>query len=251
MTKRQPARLYPRLSAARERKEKQLALLLDPAKTDRLRLADTLQLAGESAVDYLFIGGSFLTSNTLDNLLDDLRSNCSIPLVLFPGNSLQISSQADAVLLLSMISGRNPDLLIGQHVLAAPLLKAAGLEIVPCGYMLVDGGQHSAVQYISGTSPIPADQHDIAACTALAGELLGLKCIYLEAGSGAKNPVPPGLIRRVSETVSVPLIVGGGIRNGKQAAAAWQAGADLVVVGNAVEKKPGLIRELSGSRQGL
>jgi putative glycerol-1-phosphate prenyltransferase len=137
-----------------------------------------------------------------------------------------------------MISGRNPELLIGQHVLAAPYLKASGLEVIPTGYLLIDGGTVTTAQYVSNTMPIPGGKGDIAACTAMAGEMLGLRLIYLDAGSGAARPVAPAMIRQVKESISVPLIVGGGIREPEQARHACQAGADVVVVGNALENDP-------------
>ncbi|MDX1911531.1 MAG: geranylgeranylglyceryl/heptaprenylglyceryl phosphate synthase [Saprospiraceae bacterium] len=245
-----PARLYLDLVAAKQRGEKRLALLFDP---DQLRLqhrAKALELAVECGVDYLFIGGSLVANSMLDPLLVELRERCGIPLLLFPGNSFQLSYRADAILFLSLISGRNPELLIGQHVVAAPYLKMSPLEVISTGYMLIDGGVQSAVQYISNTSPIPANKDDIALCTALAGEMLGLKTIYLEAGSGAPRPVSESMIRAVADAITVPLIVGGGIRTPEKAAANYQAGADLLVVGNAIEQDPGLIRELAGVRGG-
>ena len=183
----------------------------------------------------------------LDELLSDIRRQCDIPLVLFPGNSFQLSWRADAILFLSLISGRNPELLIGQHVVAAPFLKMSPLEIISTGYILVDGGVTTAVQYMSNTYPIPAHKDDIAVCTALAGEMLGLKMMYLEAGSGAIRPVSESMIEAVRGAVSVPLLVGGGIRTPEKAAAKLRAGADVVVIGNAIEQDPGLIREMAAA----
>lgn len=167
------------------------------------------------------------------------------PRILFPGNVLQVSREAEAILLLSLISGRNPDLLIGQHVIAAPYLKESGLEILPTGYLLIDGGSPTSVSYMSNTIPIPANKPDIARCTAMAGEMLGLRLMYLDAGSGARNPVPEAMIRAVRSEIGVPLIVGGGIRIPEQAMAAVSAGADLIVIGNAVEQSPQLILEMA------
>jgi phosphoglycerol geranylgeranyltransferase len=183
----------------------------------------------------------------LDHLLARIREQCHIPTLLFPGSSFQLSYHADALLLLSLISGRNPELLIGQHVLAAPFLKVSPLEIISTGYMLIDGGVQSSVQYMSNTYPIPAHKNDIAVCTAVAGEMLGLKMLYLEAGSGARQPVPPDMIQAVRSAVQIPLIVGGGIRHPEQARAALQAGADVLVVGTAIENDPGLIREMASA----
>lgn len=236
--------LYPQLLAAKARGEKRLAILLDPDKLPPAQLERTVALAASCGVHYLFVGGSLIVNDRLDTLLSDIRSRCNIPLVLFPGNSFQLSYRADALLFLSLISGRNPELLIGQHVIAAPFLKISPLEIIPTGYMLIDGGVPTAVQYMSNTLPIPAGKDDIAVCTAMAGEMLGLKMIYLEAGSGALQPVSPHTIEAVRNVLEIPLLVGGGIRTAEQATAAWRAGADIVVVGNAAERSPELIREI-------
>jgi len=229
--------------------KKRLAILLDPDKMRLDQLQQTLETAVDAGVDYFFIGGSLVVNDMLDALLTDIRQQCDIPLVLFPGNSFQLSWRADAILFLSLISGRNPELLIGQHVVAAPFLRMSPLEIISTGYILVDGGVMTSVQYMSNTYPIPASKDDIAVCTALAGEMLGLKTIYLEAGSGAKNPVSESMIESVRGAISVPLIVGGGIRTPEKVAANFRAGADVVVVGNAVEREPGLIRELAAARK--
>jgi phosphoglycerol geranylgeranyltransferase len=236
--------LYADLLSAKQRGEKRLAILFDPDKLRLEKMGQALDLAVECGVHYFFIGGSLVVNSMLDPLLTNLRERCHIPLVLFPGNSFQLSYRADAILFLSLISGRNPELLIGQHVVAAPFLKMSPLEIISTGYILVDGGVQTSVQYMSNTYPIPASKDDIAVCTALAGEMLGLKIIYLEAGSGAKTPISESMISAVSGAVSVPLIVGGGIRNAEKVAANLRAGADLVVVGNAIEGDPYLIGEM-------
>lgn len=240
--------IYPALLAAKQRGEKQIAVLLDPDKIRLQHIGKALDLAVECGVDYFFIGGSLMVNATLDPLLTELRERCNIPLVLFPGSSFQLSYRADALLFLSLISGRNPELLIGQHVVAAPYLRMSPLEIIPTGYILIEGGVQTSVQYMSNTNPIPAGKDDIAVCTALAGEMLGLKLIYLEAGSGAQNPVSESMIEAVHNTLTVPLIVGGGIRTPEKAAANFRAGADLIVVGNALETDPGLLRELAAVR---
>ena len=236
--------LYANLLAAKQRGEKRLAVLIDPDKLRLQRLDQVLDLATESGVHYFFIGGSLVVNDRLDSVLTGIRQRCSIPLVLFPGNSFQLSYRADAILFLSLISGRNPELLIGQQVISAPFLKMSPLEIISTGYMLIDGGVQTAVQYMSNTYPIPANKDDIAVCTALAGEMLGLKMIYLDAGSGANNPVLESMIEAVSGAITIPLIVGGGIRTPEKAAANLRAGADVLVVGNAVEQDPGLIRKM-------
>jgi len=241
--------LYTDLTAAKQRGEKRLAILFDPDKLRLQKMEQALELAVECGVDYFFIGGSLVVNSMLDPLLAQIREKCKIPLMLFPGSSFQLSYRADGILLLSLISGRNPELLIGQHVMAAPYLKMSPLEIISTGYILVDGGVKTSVQYMSNTSPIPASKDDIAVCTALAGEMLGLKTIYLEAGSGALNPVSESMIEAVSGTLTIPLIVGGGIQTPEKAAANFLAGADVVVVGNAIENDPGLIREIAATRK--
>ena len=218
-----------------------LAVLIDPDKVDLKKLEQLIGLAVLAKVDFFFIGGSLIVNNRLDACLSSIKAVCDIPLVLFPGDSYQLSYKADAILFLSLISGRNPELLIGKHVVTAPYLKVSPLEIIPTGYMLIDGGVPTTVSYISNTSPIPADKDDIAACTAMAGEMLGLKCIFMDAGSGARSPVSVQMITAVRKTVQVPIIVGGGIRTPEQAEQNIKAGADIVVVGNAFEDDPSLI----------
>jgi putative glycerol-1-phosphate prenyltransferase len=236
--------IYGDMLIARRAGTKKLAVLLDPDKVRLKNLEATLELAAGCGVDYFFIGGSLVVNNMLDELLTDIRKRCKIPLILFPGNSFQLSYRADALLFLSLISGRNAELLIGQHVISAPFLKMSPLEIISTGYMLVDGGVMTSVQYMSNTYPIPANKSDIAVCTALAGELLGLKTLYMDAGSGARHPISEAMIESVRGAVDLPLIVGGGIRTAERVAANFRAGADVVVVGNAIEQEPNLIREM-------
>ncbi len=236
--------VYAGLMAARSKGEKRLAVLFDPDASRIERLHRTVALAAEIGVHYLLVGGSLIVNDRLDQVLTDIRERCSAPIILFPGNSFQLSYRADALLFLSLISGRNAELLIGQHVIAAPFLRQSPLEVIATGYLLIDGGVVSAVQYMSNTRPIPAEKPDIAACTAMAGELLGLKMIYLDAGSGAHCPVPRAMVEAVRSAVEVPLWVGGGIRTPEAAAAAWRAGADVVVMGTAVEQRPECLREV-------
>lgn len=224
---------------------KKFAVLIDPDKYDRESIGKLLETAGKSQVDYFFIGGSLLTFDQLDETLEIIKSKTSIPLILFPGSLMQVNTRADAILFLSVISGRNADLLIGKHVIAAPYLKKSGLEILPTGYILVESGPMTTVQYISNTIPIPRQKDDIAACTAMAGEMLGLRLIYMDAGSGAGLPITTSMISKVKQSISVPLIIGGGIRTPEQALAGCQAGADMIVVGNAIEKDPGCLMEIS------
>src|SRR5205814_1035231 len=172
---------------------------------------------------------------------------CSIPVILFPGTPSQVSRHADGLLYLSLISGRNPELLIGQHVISAPAVRKSGLEIISTGYMVIDGGAPTTVSYISNATPIPADKDDIAVCTAMAGEMLGMKLIYMDAGSGAKRAISEEMISRVAKVISVPLIIGGGIKEPEKAYLNCKAGADLIVVGNAIEKDPSLIKEMAAA----
>lgn len=222
---------------------KQLVVLIDPDFEQGL--SKTVDICNRTQVDYIFVGGSLITQGNTDRCVEAIKEMTDIPVLLFPGSTMQLTEKADALLLLSLISGRNPDLLIGKHVESAPFIKKSGLQVIPTGYMLVDGGKITSVQYISNTLPIPSDKPDIAMATALAGELLGLQLIYMDAGSGAAIPINEEIISRVKKHVSIPVIVGGGIRSTKQAVAAWNAGADVVVIGNAVEKDKTLIEELS------
>lgn len=223
---------------------KAVAVLIDPDKVNRSSHPALLRSINETAPDYVFIGGSVITETHFDEKVKAVREATDLPLVLFPGSPTQLTPHVDAVLFLSLISGRNPELLIGHHVTAAPRVHELGLEAVPTGYMLIDGGMPTTASYISNTQPIPRDKAGIAAATAMAGELLGLKCIYLDAGSGAALPVPAEVIQAVRKAVKLPLIVGGGIRTGVQRDAAFNAGADLVVIGTALEEDPELIAEL-------
>ncbi len=225
---------------------KSLCVLIDPDKTESAStLSDLSHVANESYVDYFFVGGSLITNNSLGKVIQQLKAESDIPVVLFPGSNMHIDMNADAILFLSLISGRNPDLLIGQHVVAAPLLKNSSLEVMSTGYMLVNSGNSSAVSYMSNTNPIPPDKYSVAACTAMAGELLGLKLIYMDAGSGAEKPISPKMISKVKQTIQCPLIIGGGINTVTKAKTAIEAGADVIVIGNAIEKNPNLLIEVS------
>lgn len=233
------------LQNIRARGEKRLAVLIDPDKSSKEELARIINVVNTSGIELIFFGGSLLTKYELNENIQFIRSLTQAKIILFPGSSLQVSPEADAILYLSLISGRNPELLIGQHVLAAPMIKQFGLEALSTGYMLVDGGKPTTASYISGTLPLPADKPEIAGVTALAGEMLGLQHMYLDAGSGALNPVSKEMISAVRKTVSTPLIVGGGIRSIEQAVNAAKAGADIVVIGNAAEKNPSLLEDIA------
>jgi putative glycerol-1-phosphate prenyltransferase len=212
--------------------------LLDP---DRFRPQDWQPLLPDldrGPVQGFLVGGSLQTTTAYQDTLDWLAEFVNLPVVLFPGSMLQVSPKADALLLLSLISGRNPEYLIGQHVQAAVSLRNAGLTLLPTGYMLVDGGKATTAHYITQTQPIPADKPDIAAVTALAGSQLGLKVLYLDCGSGALHPVPTAMVEAVRQVVDGPLVVGGGVRTPQQALALRQAGADWVVMGSVFEENP-------------
>lgn len=234
------------IQANKKSGKKSIAILIDPDKVEEpAHLHQVLRLASENCVDYIFVGGSLITTSNLSSVVQTIKSIVSIPVVLFPGSSLQLDPAADAILFLSLISGRNPDLLIGQHVIAAPILKNNKIEVMPTGYILINSGKTTSVAYISNTTPIPEDKYSLAACTALAGQMLGLQLIYLDAGSGAEREINSKMISAVRKVVDVPLIVGGGINTSQKAQAALQAGADLIVIGNALEKDPNLLIEIS------
>lgn len=233
------------LSERKAEKRKSFAVLLDPDKINLSTFPKFLEYAAGHGVDFFFVGGSLITNYAIDKLIAAIHEYTDIPAILFPGSSLHIEPSADAILLLSLISGRNPELLIGQHVIAAPLLKRSGLEVLPTGYMLIESGKLTTVSYISNTTPLPRDKPGIAACTALAGEYLGLKNIFLDAGSGAQFPVPAETIAAVRGTVDTPIIVGGGIDSYEKADNALRAGADVIVVGNGIEANPELLPEVA------
>ncbi len=241
-----------RIITASNQQQKQVAILLDP---DRLQsdeqIEKTVRIANDAGVDYLFVGGSLLVSTAFNHCIDTIKSNTEIPVVIFPGSPLQISDRADAILFLSLISGRNPEALIGHHVIAAPKLKALGVETLPTGYMLIDSGRQTTASYMSNTTPIPHDKADIAMSTAIAGEMLGLRLIYMDGGSGAQNTISAAMIRKVKAQLSVPLIVGGGIRTAAGAKEVLSAGADIIVVGNATEENPNFIYELASLTNAL
>ncbi len=224
---------------------KQLAVLIDPDKANSEQIKRLCHYALQWGVDYFFVGGSIISKGDMSETIATIKENCNLPVLIFPGNATHVEGHADAVLFLSLISGRNPDLLIGQHVLSAPLIKEKKLEAIPTGYLLIDSGNVTTVQYISNTKPIPHDQEDIAVSTSIAGEMLGLKLIYLEAGSGAIRPVSSSMIKKVKNAIDIPLIVGGGIRTAAKAAENFEAGADLLVIGNALETHPELMMDIA------
>ncbi len=221
---------------------KQLAILIDPYKGIN-QMAKLLPLLQRQPPHYILVGGS-MVSDTTTAIIQTIRKYVSVPILLFPGNASQLSPAADAIMYLSLISGRNPEYLIGQHVQSAIQLYQQQIPVIPVGYMLIESGGPTSVQYISNTQPIPRSKNDIAIATALAGQYLGQKAIYLEGGSGALHAVPTDMIRAVKAHISIPLIVGGGIKTPDAMADAFNAGADVVVIGNVLEENPSLYTSL-------
>ncbi len=223
------------------RKGKKISVLIDPDKHNDDSLLQIIEQSENAGIDFFLIGGSLLHC-PIDETIKKIKQKTEIPLVLFPGNLLQLTNKVDAMLLLSLISGRNPELLIGNHVIAAPLIKKYNIQTISTGYILIGTGKTTSVEYMSGTMAIPNDKNEIAMATAMAGELLGLKLIYMDAGSGADNPIPNEMIRDVKNSINIPLIIGGGIKNEKQLEQVCQSGADIVVVGNVFETNSNLIQ---------
>lgn len=235
----------PSILNALIRLERGIAMLLDPEKSSYEKtLIESIEFAQRCGIDFFFVGGSTVTRQDLDATVKTIKSHSSLPIVIFPGSSQQVSEDADALLFLSLISGRNPDYLIGHHVAAASELYRSSLEIIPTGYILVDGGHMTSVSYVSQTSPIPRDQIGVVRSTAMAGILLGHQAIYLDAGSGAEKPVPKEMLEEVRE-LGHPLIVGGGIRSIDMLNDAHLSGANLVVVGNYLEDNPNFLLDIA------
>jgi len=221
------------------------AVLADPDKIAPADMQYLARLCNDAGVDYLLMGGSLLMAHQMELCIQRFKTESAIPVLLFPGTPAQVTPYADALLYLSLLSGRNADLLIGQHVASAPQVKASGLEVISTGYLIIDGGAQTTVSYISNTMPIPANKPEIALCTAWAGEMQGKHVIYLDAGSGAHHPVSVEMIRKLSDNIAIPLIVGGGIRTPEKVYENAKAGANLIVVGNAIERDPLLIRDMA------
>ncbi len=239
--------IYQSLTERKRLSKKSFAVLIDPDKVNDNSVEDLIKRSLDAKVDYFLVGGSLVISSYLDDCVQLIKRSCTIPVILFPGSPSQVSKYADALLYLSLISGRNPELLIGQHVVSAPVVKKSGLEIMPTGYMVIDGGAPTTVSYISNASPLPSDKNEIAMCTAMAGEMLGMKLIYMDAGSGAKRAISESMIQKVSSCIDVPLIIGGGITTAEKAYLNCKAGADVIVVGNAIEKDANLIKEIAAA----
>jgi len=223
------------------KKQKMFAWLIDPDKLNPEQLIAQLEIACQNPPSVILLGGSLMIKNQIDEFIQLIKSKLDLPIVIFPGSTNQVHANADGILFISLISGRNADFLIGRHVEVASLLKLTGIEVLPTAYMLIDCGVPTTASYISATMPLPYHKSDIAVSTAIAGEMLGLRLLFLDGGSGASKPVSPEMITKVSSSVDIPVIVGGGILNTQQMEAAFDAGADMVVVGNVIEKQPELL----------
>ena len=243
--------LYKSILVSKNQGKKLFAILIDPDKQKNSDLLLIIKNANKSKVNYFFVGGSLLINDNLNDCIKTIKENSKIPVILFPGNTMQINPKADGILFLSLISGRNPDLLIGKQVISAPILKQTELEIISTGYMLIDSGKATTASYMSNTVPIPREKNAIATSTAIAGQYLGMKLIYMDGGSGAEQPITKNMIKEVSNCIDIPLIIGGGICNAKKAIENCEAGADLIVVGNAIEKDPSLILDISQGIQSI
>lgn len=232
--------LFKELQNRRQIRRKSIAVLCDP-DTPEKEIIQQVTIAIENGIDLFLVGGSHVSENSTAHCVDLLKSLGAPNVTLFPGNELHVVEQADAILFMSLISGRNPEYLIAKQVAAAPWVKKSGMETIPTGYMLVESGKLTSALYISGTLPLPNNKPDIAAATAMAGELLGMKVFYLDAGSGAEYPIPRIIIEAVHNHTQGIVFVGGGIRTPQAALAAWQSGADVVVVGNGIFENPNLL----------
>ena len=230
--------------------QKGFAVLVDPDKQDEHQLGLLLESFAEGAPDVILVGGS-LVFHPVDDTIGFLKNHTDIPVYLFPGDATQLSDHADGIFFLSLISGRNPEFLIGNHVVAAPHLRRSGIDVIPVGYMLIENGHSTSVEYVSNTRPIPFGKTDLAVATAMAGEMLGLRIIYLEAGSGAAKTVGIDMIAAIRKSVGLPLVVGGGIRTIQDAENVYNAGADLIVIGTQIETFPGQIGEFAALRNRL
>lgn len=234
--------LYERLFLNEDRG---ILVLLDPDKIERDKVASYMErLNSKDSIKAILVGTTVMFSLDFDEFVGMIKAHSKMPVIIFPGNSLQISAKADGILFLSLVSGKNPEFLIGEQVKMAPMIKKLGLEAIPTAYMLVESGNLTSVEYVSQTKPIPRNKPDVARAIAMASELLGFKLIYLEAGSGARMPVPQSIIEAVRESVDIPILVGGGIRRREDIDRAFDAGATHVVIGTAIEERIEVIEEL-------
>jgi len=235
--------VYQKILSKKKKKEKMLAALLDPDSENLGNLKKKIQLIEKSKIDFILVGGSTSWNNNFERFTEKVKSMASKAVIIFPGSAEQISPSADAILFLSLISGQNPKYLIGEQIKAAPILKEIDIEVIPTGYILVDGGRKTTVEFVSGTNPISQDDVEKIKDTAYAAQLLGMKMVYLECGSGARYPVKDEIIKKVKEYIEIPLVVGGGIKDRKEIQSKHRAGADILVVGNALEKDPTILLE--------
>ena len=224
--------------------KKLVSVLIDPDNRNFGQLGKLLSLCNQKAIDFILVGGSLLSEGNIEETILFIKEKSKIPIIIFPGTSSQIDNNADAILLLSLVSGRNANLIIGKHVESAFRLKNSGLEILPTGYMLIDGGKQTTASYISFTLPLPADKPMLAAATALAAEQLGMKLLYMDGGSGAANQVSTEIIKSVRQHTNLPLIVGGGLKTKQDINRTFEAGATIIVLGTALENNPELLNEL-------
>lgn len=238
-------RILDEIAKSKKLNKKQIAVLIDPDKLNTEELKSLIEKIKRSPIDFILVGGSLLSSDQMDQYISLIKDNISIPVIIFPGSVHQISNKADGILFLSLISGRNPEFLIGSQVVAAPLLKRTSLEILSTGYILVDSGVQTTASYISNTTPLPRNKADIAVATALASEMIGHKLLYLDGGSGAKLEVPKEMISAVSKNIDIPLIVGGGVNTREKLKIAFDSGADIVVIGTAIENNPEFLNDIS------
>lgn len=234
-----------------ETTSKQIAVLLDPDRIEFTELESLVNKIESASVDYILLGGSLVDGHSVEEATQEIKKYTKTPIIIFPGSAYQIAESADAILFLSLISGRNPEFLIGQQVIAAPYIKRANINAISTGYMLVDCGAETTASYISGTKPLPYNKPQVAAATALAGEMLGLSTIYIDGGSGAQKTVSQELISAVRSAIDVPLIVGGGIRSKEEILSAFDAGANVVVVGTEIERNPNFLRTIKEIKESL
>ena len=228
--------VYGYLLDIRNQKGAGFMVLIDPDRSARRDMRDQARACETAGVDAILVGTSLMMADGFDETIGLLKDSVSIPVIIFPGEKSHVTRNADAILFLSLLSGRNPDLLIGEQIKSAPLVRSLGLEAISTAYLLIDSGRMTSVEYMSNTKPIPSDKPEIAVAHALAAEIFGMKMVYLEAGSGAGRPVPDEVVRAVSSSVGIPVIVGGGIRSPETVAETVRAGASFVVVGNHLEQ---------------
>lgn len=237
--------IYKNILTSISKGEKLLAVLIDPDKMKKQDVAKFMEKVNASKISHVFVGGSIVAKDVTEQIVLEIKTWTSLPIVLFPGDVTQITSEADALLFLSLISGRNPDYLIGKHIEAASSLFDSNLEIIPTGYILIENGKETSVQRVTKTQPLSRNNVPLIVQTAKAGELLGMRLMYLEAGSGASHPINSEIIKQVKKTLNVPIIVGGGIKSITALQDAFSSGADIVVIGTAFENNEALFNELS------